>query len=83
MPPDEVGPLNLYRGVVRVIVDGALEVYEAQSGVLIIAEATPTSLKGTFEFDGGAHQSLLRSGARHHRGDGHLHRGAGTGAPLP
>ena len=49
VPADEVGPLNLYRGVVHVIVDGALEVYEAQSGVLVIAEATPTSLKGTFE----------------------------------
>ena len=50
VPPDQVGPLNLYRGVARVIVDGALEEYTAQSGALIITEATPTSLKGTFEF---------------------------------
>ena len=50
VPPGEVGPLNLYRGVARVIVDGALEEYTAQSGALIITEATPTSLKGTFEF---------------------------------
>ena len=50
VPPDEVGPLNEYRGVARIVVDGALEEYAAQSGALIITEATPTSLKGTFEF---------------------------------
>ena len=51
VPPDQVGPLGLYRGRVRMIVDGALEEYEAQSGTLVITEATPVSLKGTFEFD--------------------------------
>jgi hypothetical protein len=50
VPAADVGPLGLYRGRVRLIVDGALEEYEAQSGALIIAEATPTSLSGTFEF---------------------------------
>ena len=48
--PEQVGPIDMYRGVVRIIVDGALEEYTAQSGTLIITEATPTSLKGTFEF---------------------------------
>ncbi len=49
VPPDQVGPLGLFRGRVRMIVDGALEEYTAQSGTLVIAETTPISLKGTFE----------------------------------
>ncbi len=48
--PEQVGPIDMYRGVARIIVDGALEEFTAQSGTLIITEATPTSLKGTFEF---------------------------------
>ena len=48
--PDQIGPLGLYRGRVRMIIDGALEEYTAQSGSLIVVDATPTSLKGTFEF---------------------------------
>jgi len=50
VPPDQVGPLGLYRGRVRMIVDGALEEYVGQSGDLIIIEATPTWLRGTFAF---------------------------------
>lgn len=51
VPPDEVGPLGLFRGAARIVVDGGLEVYEARAGNLIIAETTPLSLKGNFEFD--------------------------------
>jgi len=51
VPPDQVGPLGLYRGTVRLIIDGALEEYTAQMGTLSIVEATPTALRGTFEFD--------------------------------
>src|SRR4029077_6050057 len=30
--PDQVGPVDMYRGVARLIIDGALEEYTAQSG---------------------------------------------------
>jgi hypothetical protein len=51
VPPDDVGPLGLYRGRVRMVIDGVLEEYTAQSGALTIVEAAPTWLRGTFEFD--------------------------------
>jgi hypothetical protein len=51
VPADQVAPVGQYRGVARIIVDGAQEEYEAQSGALVITETTPNSVRGTFQFD--------------------------------
>src|SRR5512147_1494806 len=32
LPPDQVGPLDEYRGVARIVVDGVLQQYEATGG---------------------------------------------------
>jgi len=50
VPRDEVGPLNEYRGVVRIVVDGALEEFEATAGTIIVTEDGPTFMKGTIAF---------------------------------
>ena len=49
-PPEDVGPIGEYRAVVRLVVNGTLEEYEARSGVLKVRDAdSPLYIQGTVD----------------------------------